>query len=321
MKRLNAKPRPELKTLVDESGLAEGGYIATKVLPILTTVEKAASIPFMPAGEGQRDHGDELKRAPGGSYHRGDWAVGEDTYTTAEYGIEEPVDLVEAMDDSDIFNSETVAAMIGRRELLLAREARVAAAVFNTALFSVDGTDFHDYTNWKSDAGTPWTDTEAAAIAIRKKCGAPKGALSLILADTLFQYAVRTTQIKDNIKYTTPLEKMTFAEQSQYLATVLGVKEIVIAGANVNGKAVGATAEFSGVWDDTKAMLALVSPSISSWKMPGLGRTPVWSKYSPDYKVVSYDDEVRNSIIIRTSEYSGTKVFKKFGFLLTGLGA
>jgi hypothetical protein len=67
------------------------------------------------------------------------------------------------------------------------------------------------------------------------------------------------------------------------------------------------------------AMLALLSPTTQSWKMPGLGRQPVFQKLAKDYLMESYDEESKDKSIVRCKEYRGEKLFKEFGFLIKGI--
>ncbi len=128
--------RNDLGDSVMEFDLAanEGGFIASRVLPIFDAPRASGNFGIIPIEQllQQRD----VTRAPGSGYSRGNFTFEPATYTTQEYGAEEPVDENEAQNYADYFDAEMVAAARARSALLVAHEMRAADLLFNATTWN-----------------------------------------------------------------------------------------------------------------------------------------------------------------------------------------
>ena len=84
----STKLRSDLKTLIEASPMGTVNLVANKILPETPVIEKTAQVPELSTGAGMKLL--DTKRAPDGSFKRGAWVWGAQTYYTYEYGYEEP---------------------------------------------------------------------------------------------------------------------------------------------------------------------------------------------------------------------------------------
>lgn len=316
-----AKLREDLRTLVVESPMDEVQYAADKILPPISVVQPSGSIPVLPTSAGMKDL--DLRKGERGTYKRSEWVWGKTTFTTAEYGYEELINNVQALEHADIFDEEVVAARIGYSQLRLAREKRVADAIFNTSTFTGTPNVQAAGTAWTTPASAdPWKNFDDAYTKIKAKAGLPKSALTAIIPELAFRRAMKVDAVIENVKYTQNIEVLPMNQKAQFFADYLGVKNIHVVDSIIDSTPQGIeAADFGAIWDETMAMLAYLSPESPSWKTPGLGRQPRWSKFAKDVKVDSYDENNTDSRVVRTREFSGEAVNTTFGVLLTGVTA
>jgi len=313
------KLRNDLKELVQETPMGSVTFMADEILPPLPVKEKSALVPVLSTSAGMKLF--DMKRAPRGTFKRGEWVWGTQTYYTYEYGYEEPVDNVEAQENEEIFNEEVVSTQIAVNQLKLAREKRVADAVFNATTFAAaadlytTGQEWDDATN-----ADPFKDITAAHDDLFAKIGVPRSACHLLINDVVFRNILRADRVRNDVKYTTAIDTMTEQVKTQFLADFLGIKKIHVATSFYDSSNLGIKdATFAKMWSNEYGMLYLPCPPSPSWRLPGLGRQPVYKKFSPDYRVESYPEEQSDSIIVRAREYKGEFVNKTFGVLLDNL--
>lgn len=316
-----AKLREDLRELVIESPMDEIQYGADSILPPIPVSMPSGSIPVLPTSAGMKDL--DLKKGSRGTYKRSEWVWTKDSYTTAEYGYEELINNVEALEHDDIFNEEQISARIGYSQLRLAREKRVANAVFNTTTFTGSANVQAAGTAWTTPASAdPWKDFDDAYTKIKAKSGLPKSSLTAIIPELAFRRAMKVDAVMENVKYTQNIEVLPMSMKAQFFADYLGVKDIKIVDSIVDTTPQGIEdAMFAAIWTETMAMLAYLSPASPSWKTPGLGRQPRWTKFAKDIKVDSYDENNTDSRVVRTREFSGESINTTFGVLLTGVTA
>ena len=312
--------RYDLKELVDESPMETIEFVGDKVLPGIPVKETSAQMPVLPTGAGMKLL--DLKRTPRGTFKRGQWVWGDSAYFTYEFGYEEPVDNVERLKNKDIFNEEVVSTQIARSQMMIVREKRISDAVFNATTFTGAANFLSVTTEWSNIACTLYADITAAHVKLFAKCGRPRSQLVLLINETVFRNIMRATEVRADVKYTVAVDKLNASQKASYLAEYLGIKEIQIATSFYDSAQLGIEdATFSRLWVDEYAMLYYPSPKVASWKVPGMGKQPIWALFSPDYRVESYNEEQTDSRIIRVREYRGVYIDTKYGFLFGNITA
>lgn len=312
--------RTDLRELMNEFDFAQDQSLANEIiLPTISVDEAAAYYPVLPREEMIRVP--DTNRAPDGTYPRDQWEWSSSNYTTKEYGFEEPIDLSQAAKNSSWVDEEEVAAQLATQKLLLSRESRVAAAVFNSTTFT-GATNTGAITNEWDDSSnaTCFADVEAAYAVLRGKCGLSKSMCSLIISDDNIRYFLRCTEVINSIVYTEAIASMAWARKLQFMADYLGIKEVVPVYSLYETSKFGATTPAIGkLWSNEYAMLAILSPATQSWRTRGLGRQPAFRKVTDSYIIEDYTEPNANRMIIRAREYRGTVINTEYGYLMSNM--
>ena len=309
--------RNDLKELMVESPWGDVEFMADKILTPISVKEQTGYIPKLPTSAGMKLL--DLKREPRGTFQRGMWVWGASLYATFEYGYEEPIDNVEKLKNADIFNEEVVSTQIAEHQLKLAREKRVADAVYNTTTFTgaANTTTITEEWDDKTNAD-PYANITTGAAAMKTKCGAPRKTLHLLMNDVILRNIMRSDAVRSDIKYTKSIDELSEENQAALLTNFLGIKKIHVATSFYDTTNLGVEdATFSDIWSNEYMMLFVPAPNAQSWKVPGLGRQPVWSKFAPDYRVEAYDEPQTDSRIVRVREYRSEFINTKYGHLFT----
>jgi len=168
--------RPELQVKVEEAMAIDKKFIADLIFPTYPVATRTGDYRRIKRGKGQllRNPGnpdstkDPLLRAPGSAYPEITRSFEKASWSVKDRGLEEPVDDVQAQDESRFFDLESSTAIWLMRNVRIAREARVAAKVMDEAIWG------------KQDAGVEYveanletldfaTDLKAARRVIEKR--------------------------------------------------------------------------------------------------------------------------------------------------------
>ncbi len=311
--------RDDIKELIIETPMDTVEFKADIIFPEKGVKNTSGRIPKLPTGAGMKML--DLKRPPRSSYKRGKWVWSNESYTTEEFGYEEPVDHNEALENADIFSEEVVSGAIAKSQLFLAREKRAADGVFNATTFTGAANSL-TVTHEMDDATNAVIEENITAAQAKSfaKNGRARAQHSLICNDIVFNNIMRTDKVRADVKYTKDIASQSRAVQAAYLANYLHIKDVIVVTSFYDTSAIGiADGTFETLWSGEYAMYCVLSPNLDSWKVPGLGRQPVWRPYSPDYVVESYVENQTRSTIIRVREYRGLYVDATFGVLMDNM--
>ncbi len=271
------------------------GFIAHRVLPISEVAKQAGNFGKIPVEELLQNR--DTARTPGSGYSRGEWTFLPATYSCEEHGAEEPIDDSERKIYGEYFDSDMIAASRAFAAVLGNAEARVAAAVFNA-------------TTWTSNttAVTEEWDTVSAAIPAADILAAKRSmfAVSGLEANAL----IINRNVFDNIKLLDSVTEVSQAQNfmdmragtisEQGLALILGIDEIIVAGAAKNTANENQTGAFSRHWSDEYAMVAKIAKT-EDFREPAIGRTFHWGEDGSSIggTVETYREEQTRSDIFR----------------------
>jgi len=268
--------------------------IGLQVMPLFPTARQAASFPVIPTEALLKLP--DTARAPRGGYNRGDWEYERGTFSTDEYGWEEPIDDAERslLEGEAPGAADFIATRRAWNHIMRAQEKRIADMVFNATTFSTVTAGVTE--EWDdADNATPIEDVNDAVETIRENCGMVPNVL--IIGWKTFQNLKNCDQIVDRLKYTFPgidLNRM----NSEQLAAVFNLPKVLVGGAVYDSSGKGIDASISNVWDPEYAMLTRVATGRDITE-PCIGRTFLWTEDSPANPIVeSYrEDKVRSDII------------------------
>lgn len=288
--------RPDLGALAYEYLIdaPNRGFIGMEIMPVFAVPEQSADYPKIPVEALIKTR--DTKRAPRGTYNRGDWEFETGTYKAQEYGWEEPVDDVEANLYQRYFDAEMISTEICMDTILRGHERRVATLLEANSLTSNVGIE------WSTAAtATPRANVETGREAMRSTYGVLPNAIAM--SYKVFRNVLNTAEIKDALKYTNPIEIGSEQAQRMVLSQYLGLDVLVGSGQRDSAKK-GQSFSLADLWDDEYVHLIKRASGGSRLREPVYGRTFLWFEDAPQEVVVeSYREEDRRSTIIRARQH------------------
>ena len=261
----------------------------------------------------------DTKRAPRAGYPRDDYEFDTGTYSCQDHGYEEPLDDVEARMYRRFFDAEEVAVIRATDKILRAREARVAAAVFDPSVITLTSAVA---TEWSTLATcTPKADIKTALDGLRSGRGIMPNAA--VMSWKVFQNVLMSAELKSYLQYTSPHLIETEQAQKDMLAKYFGVDRIVVGGAIYDSANKGQAASLTEIWDDEYVLVARLAVRARDLREPCLGRTFLWTGDSPQMLVTEqYREEQSRSNIYRVRHnVAEAFVFTGAGYLLSNITA
>jgi len=300
--------RPDLHSYAQEF-IEEQSLIGLDLFPVFDVEEEDGKYPIAPVEA--LLNVPETCRAPRANYPRDDWEFEMGEYDTAEQGIEEPVDDVEAKQLERFFDSEVVGTQRTINAIILGREKSIATTLFDPANF----TPHEVATEWSNPASTPILDILLARIAVHNACGIDPD--TLVVTSRTFDNLRLNTEVLERTKYN---REESIRLTPEIVANVLNVKRVLIGSAVYNVAKKGQEASLSQIWSDEYAMLCVTSEG-KDIKSPCIGRTFRWSKDCPENILVeSYREEAKRCTVIRCRQHMDEKVMlTACGYLFTNI--
>jgi hypothetical protein len=312
----NAALRPLLSQTCSEYGMnLTSQFMGLDILPPSVEASKTGTFTRLVIENVTNGTGTGL-RAPAAGYERSDSTFEETTYTTKEYGLEEPTDDSEAARYSQVMDYEREVSELLTYRLMRLHEKRVAAKVFNTTTFSGFTGAVSD--EWSGTTSTPYNDINDAILTLKRQLGGVTGnsELCLAMSELVFRQIVKTTQIQGKIlggdgSTVDKVSNETMIAPAR-LASILGIDRVVISAAQDGG---------SDIWDDEYALLYYRSAG-RSLRDAQIGRTFMWDEANNPYTVESYRDEAIRGDIMRVRHHTDENVFvARAGYLFSNVSS
>lgn len=272
-----AVPRQDLVGSFREFG--DYGFIAEEILGVMPVSEMTGVFGVIPVEAlTQNVDAAQVKRRPGAKYAKTSWEPQSDDWSLGEWGLAEFVDRQDMKRYGTWFDAEAVAVERVSRQVGRAYEQAVATAVHSTTTFSlVAQASFDPDTDkgmtlankWDTSSGTPIDDVQLAVEAIRAKTGRTDVRLQINWRQ--LQVLSTADQLIGRIQYINPVVNNGILPTST-LAALLGVTEIVVAGALKNTANPGQAASLDDIWADSKALVYAYGAGDPK-DSPSLGRT------------------------------------------------
>lgn len=307
-----------------DAAMNEKGYIGPKVLRPRVVGKQAADVGKVPIEARLQQR--QTKRAPGAGYNRADFEFTKYAYSVEEYGAEEVMDDAQIAIYGDIIDAEDVHAQRAESAVCDEYERDVAAAVFDTAVWTGAALTTAVATPWSTHAtADPVKNVFDAIEKVVLGSGLEPNALVLnrkIVRDLLLCEAV-----KDMIKYTAV---PTAAQIRSALAELFDLPMLLVAGGLKNIANAEKDVSISRIWPNGSAMVAKVAVGDDP-REACIGRTFIWPGDGPgapgsDEKlavvVEEYREENKRGSVLRARNNRDIVImYKEAGHLLTNLGA
>lgn len=309
------------------------GYIGLQVLPAIGVAKDAASFAKIDV-EQLLKKSEDTEREPRAEYKRDTFQWKTDSYDCKEHGVEEVVDDLLIERYGDILRAESIARQRAIHRVLMALEAAIAAAVFNTSTWTGAALTTATAGIWSTAAsGVPITDIDNAIEKVKASSGMTPNAL--VLSDYALLKLKRTAQVQDLLKYSGKDDPKNLGLISG-LQELFGLSKIIVGRGFKNTADEGQSASFSRVWDATKAMVCHINDDGMTGDLespvPNIGRTIFASEGNASIPgaddgessliIEEYREESRRGGIIRARNKRHVKILHaEAGHLITGVTA
>lgn len=319
--------RPDLAGSLMEFDLAmdRQGFIANRVFPILDVAEASGNFGIIPVEQLLQNR--DTARAPGAGYSRGNFTFEPATFGTQEHGAEEPIDDNQKAMYRHYFDAELVSTERARDVILRNWEKRVAAAVFNTSVWTGS--------TLATAASVAWS-TAATAVPIDDVDNARQKAWDLsglwpnavIMNRRNFHLCRKTDQIIDAVASqgagsATKARDIT----AQLLAQCFDVDYVLVAGGAKNTATEGQSAAFSQIWSNSYVMVCRVATT-NDIQEPCIGRTFRWtedgnggSEEAPHIVEMYRDEKVRGDVVRVRHQTDEKRLYASCGHLITSVSS
>lgn len=296
-----AQYRQDLSVLAQEydEKKAASRFIALKAAPIFRTPEFSAGFSIFRRSDFKKRT--RNTRAASGSYNRIGGIFGRGTFDTEEYGLEYPLDDREVRRYAKFFDAEQAGLRILHFQMLKEKEIRVAT------LYANSGSTSHNVaTAWPTVAtAAPLTDLQAGIDALMDNTGCAQIDISLIMPRADYQELNRVDQFVERFLYT-------FAPNSGIMpsflpganvATVLGIKEVLVANSVYDTKEEGIAETNAQIWTAGVMYLCILADEDAGLEEMSAARTIVNDIDSPGLpNVEAYREENLRRGILRERE-------------------
>lgn len=323
--------RQDLTDLMWELDISVDNFVADRILPTIPVKTTAGNRPILPREELLKIP--DTSRASNGTYARGSWNWDTASFSTELRGYEEPVDIISAQIDADYVDDDVISTKLAIQKLLLADQKRVADAVYNTSTFTGSTGYKALTTEWSDVDCTPRADIETVFGVSESKNGFAKSQHSLIMNRKQLFNVMASTELQGSSKYTKNLLELGTPAQVAWLTNYLELKEIIVVDQSFDASGLNLDFSVGKMYSNEYMMLAVLSPSIASWKTPGLGRQPEYDKLvpsswrKPGKKVLGgvlleeYDAPEADQYIIRAKRQRGISIDANYGVLIGNVTA
>jgi hypothetical protein len=249
--------------------------VADKLFPNVPSQHKSDTYYTYPKGNWFRLQA--TKRAPGTESAGSGYEVSTDTFSCDVFALHKDVDDQIRSNADPVFNLDAEAARFVTQQLTLKREYDFAQTFFTTGIWtgSSTGSDITPSTKWDAASGDPIKDIRTQIDAMQGKTGIRPN--KMVFGKRAWQVIMDNAAVIDRIKYSSSNDNPTNASQAAF-AKILGLEQILIAGAVYNSAKEGAADSMGFMFTSDSALLCYAAPS-PGLLTPSAGYTFSWNQY------------------------------------------
>ena len=271
-------------------------FIADRALPQAVVNHPRGKYYSVTPGFGYAAPGYGLLRSSGADFRRVTTDVSQvELYDLDEYGIEAPVDDIDALyAGSDALDLRQAATEIAWNDAMIQRERDLSALLFSTSTFSGYTASLTSTTQWNKSTATPLVEADIAAESIRQNTGHPRSEISLLVGAGCWRYLRAATALTDF--YKNVVAGKTHLDEAT-VASALGIKEVIVGNAVGNSAAEGIAVSNADLWDEDFALFYVKVDNPRPLAPHGIGATFTMSGRQPG-RVERYREEPRKEIVL-----------------------
>ncbi len=301
-------PRVDLGGPLNEFNLSQAfGFVGDQILPAHNVGEEAGNFTAF-IRENMRIP--DTLHADGTGAARGVSKAEDSSYATLEYWYEETLTKRKRKKYMNDFDASLATARFAMIKAEMAREKRIADAVFNTTTWT--GSDLFTTisTNWDQIGADIIGDVAAALEKVENFTGMIPNALYLSRINR--KYFVKNTAIKDAVKYTNVMD---YSAMDTAIAALLDVDRVIWCGGVYNSAKQAATFSAARIWSSSYAAVGVLArgPEMDLEEAPHLGRSLTWSEMGPNViNVDTYFEDQTKSEVHRVTSNVQEKIFDPY---------
>lgn len=268
--------RPDLAAFFEfDLEMEKAGYIGSKVFPVVEVSLQADSPGKIPLEQLLFDA--DTTRTDEGNYNRGSFKFETFSYATEENGWEEVLDARSLNRYKNILDLEKILATRAMGVVTRNQEKRVAAKVFDTAVWTGSSLTTAITNEWDDLVNAvPLTDVEAAVKKVYD--GSGLWANALVINRKVFRNLRNCAQVVDRIASSGAGNPTKASDiTADMLARVFDLEYVIVGGSSKSSHKEGKSASPTQIWSDEYAMVCKVSSS-ADMQDPCIGRTFHWSE-------------------------------------------
>lgn len=276
--------------------------IGDKVMPEYPTSIAKADFFVVNRDQARRKH--EIRHTPGAGFERIVTTAAQGFYDTVDYGLEIPCDKKRRSAYGAPIDWETEDSITLDYNLMLAHEARVAATVMDTKIFTPRPVNVL----WSNiDTANPKQDVDEAYTNMRKRSAVPRDQLTLTISYATWQNLQNNAKLLASLNLTTS-EMIIGTDEAKrrIVAHWLGIKDVLVGQASFISTPDGATNEYVDVWSDDYASLAHLAPGVNTPRnYTCLGRTIRWNEDMPSFITMeTYHEATTDTDVTRARQFT-----------------
>lgn len=301
----SATPRSDIYALVMQANQDWNKlFIGDTVLPVKGEDVKRGIYMKASLANAQLMNGDAKPRESGAAYQRVNRSYDTDLFDSQEYGLEAVIDDSYEAETERFMNLEATEAMLLERNLRIAYEIRVAAAVMNAGNFTATAAKVNYTETLLSTQNLP-ADFAAAKERMLLQGVSPN---SVIMTQTLFNMVRRSTLMQNQVFGVVPRGAgQNRQPEADDIARALGVDNLYVAAAARNSAAEGQTHNGAFIWGNTYIAVCYIAGG--EYQAGGIGRTIQWTKdttglFTPE----TYRDDRIRSNVMRVRQHTAEKI-------------
>ena len=239
----------------------------------------------------------DIRHSPSSAFKRLTSKLSDDTFIARDYGVEEPVDMMELKLYASFFQADRSAMERAVRVVAINHELRVRTAVRALAATATPTV------KWNASTGTTiLADVQAAKNAIQASIGVDPNLMTV--PRDVFNSLRVAPEILERFKYSDG--GLVTKLQLEALFEI----EILVSNDNINNAAEGQTASMGGIWSD-EVVLSYSQPS-ADIKALNFMRTFNWTAVDGSgpngISTFSYDEQPIDSRIVRARQFTDEKI-------------
>ena len=294
--------RADINGKVEEAAPNLSDFIGDKVMPEFSSPTKTGQYPVFKAGLSELLNDDVTTRARGGSYGKVIRAYTTDNFTCLDRGLEEAIDDTDEKDLSRFFNLEVSTAMRVMNQVRIGHERRVAAKIFDPAVFTATA------------ASVAYTEANIATIAFpldtlnlidRVRGKGINGALYGVMSAPMWNRTRRSTLLQNYIRGTKSTDS-TLNLSTKVVAEAFGLEDILVGRVPYNTAAKGKNFVSAFCWSNTYFWIGAVAGG--ELLDSGAGRSIVWNQEGGLFVTETYRNEDIRSNMVRVRQNTIEKV-------------